>query len=340
MDHYYDNIIPPGNQSEELKELKKRVREGDDSEDERRPTKRPRANTSALLPPEPESHRQDISEPPKPEDSLDKYDRARLQQGLRYIDGAAKRKITPRTKEFLRLHKDAYKVALEDEAPDEASRAIVQALDKVYYSASFFFKPGSPDEHEHLMNYVKLRQLELRASYGDYLELEVSHFRADMKEAAAGAHSENPDIRAASSGILETRQWTSIADDLEAEVSDLRKSVHVACAALGIDVEHMLWLIGEWAQRNRMFHNSIRDHISGCIWHRVAEQLCRDLKELHNVAPDRDTAEKYGKVLLKIRDDYFDVIDPDDPNAWYSNEKAQKLTQEKKAKDIKKAQKK
>ena len=50
---------------------------------------------------------------------------------------AAKRKITPCTR--LKLHEDAYKVALDDGgAPEEASRAVVQAMDRVYYSAAFF----------------------------------------------------------------------------------------------------------------------------------------------------------------------------------------------------------
>ena len=88
-----------------------------------------------------------------------------------------------------RQHKDAYKVALEDESPNEASRAFVQALDKVYYSASFYFKPRSPDELEHLMSFVKLWRLELRANYGDYLGHEASLFRADTKKTATGAHS-------------------------------------------------------------------------------------------------------------------------------------------------------
>ncbi len=340
MGEYSDHVIPSSDEGEEFKNLKKRMREGDGSEDEGRPTKRPRANTSALLPPEPEGYRQDISKPPKPEDSLDKYDRARLQLGLRYIDGAAKRKVTPRTEEFLRQHKDAYKVALESEAPNEASRAFVQALDKVYYSSSFYFKPRSPDEYEHLMDFVKLRQLELRANYGDYLGYEASLLRAKMKEAAAGAHSENPAVRDASLGISGPRQWTAIADELDVNMDNLRTNVHSACEALGFDADHMLWLIGEWAQRNRTFHNSIRDKISACDWSSVAEQLCRDLKELHNVAPDRDTAEKYERVLLKIRNDFYRVLKPDDSTAWFPNDKAEKLTHEKLAKEKEKAQKK
>ena len=323
MDPYRDII--PDNDGEDIR---KRVRERDGSDDEGLPTKRPRANTSALL-------------PPKPEDDLERYDCARLQQGLRYIDGAAKRKITPRTQEFLRLHKDAYKVALVGEAPKTASRAVVQALDKVYDTRQFHFKSRSSEEHERLMNYVKLRQLELLAHYGDYLEHEASLFRADLKEAASGVHSDNSEIRAASRGLSGPSTWTDIADKLAgADVTGLRKNVYGACDALGIDPEHMLWLIEEWAQRNRVFHNSIRQYISECRWHYVAKQICHDLKELPNVAPDHDTAVKYERVLLKIRSDYFNVKDPYDPDYWVPNEKAIKLMEEKVAKDKKKAEKK
>ena len=58
---------------------RKRVRGRDGSDDEGLPTKRPRANMSALLLPKPEGGQQDIGVPPKPEDDLDKYDRACLQ---------------------------------------------------------------------------------------------------------------------------------------------------------------------------------------------------------------------------------------------------------------------
>lgn len=120
---FYDPI--PNDHGEEIR---KRIRERDGSDSEERPTKRARANTSALLPPG--GNGQDVEEPPKPEDDLDKYDRERLQKGLRYIIGAAKRKITPRTQEFLKLHKDAYKTALDGGAPEKASCAFVQAMDR------------------------------------------------------------------------------------------------------------------------------------------------------------------------------------------------------------------
>ena len=49
-------------------------------------------------------------DPPKDKDLVDLL-RPGLQEGLRYIDEAAKRKITPRTEEFLRRLGDTHKFA-------------------------------------------------------------------------------------------------------------------------------------------------------------------------------------------------------------------------------------
>ena len=108
---------------------------------------------------------------------------------------------------------------------------------------------------------------------------------------------------------------------------------------LGIDSIHMLWLIKEWAERNRTFHNQIRQHISDCHWPSLAAQVCRDLKELLNVADDRETAVKYEEVLISIRDEYFIVMARDDPQHWLPNEKARNLLQEKLARENKGDQK-
>ena len=330
MDPYLDTI--PDDRGEEIR---KRVRERDGPDSEGRPRKRGRADTNALLPPEDDG--QEIEEPPKPEDDLDKYDRERLQKGLRYINGAAKRKITPRTQEFLKLHKDAYKAALDGRTPEKASRAVVQAMDQVYYSAAFFFKPRSSEEHERLIYYLKLRRLELLANYGNYLGQELQEIRADLKAVTTGAGSKVREA-ALELGLLKT--WLTIADELAgANMGDLRKHVYIACGVLGIDPNHMLWLIREWAERNRIFHNQIRQYISDCDCSYLAEQICRDLKELLNVAPDPDTAANYEKVLLSIQNEYFDVISRDNPKYWFPNDQARKMSEEKIAREKKRAQK-
>jgi hypothetical protein len=68
---------------------------------------------------------------------------------------------------------------------------------------------------------------------------------------------------------------------------------------------------------------------------RLAEQLCRDLKELLNVAPDPETAAKYEKVLLDIQNEYFDTTSHDDPQHWFPNSRARQLTEEKLAREKK-----
>ena len=187
------------------------------------------------------------------------------------------------------------------------------------------------------MHYVKLRREP--ANYGDYLGQELQEIRADLKAAtrAIGAGSE---VDKAAIELGPPKTWLTTADELaDANMIDLRKHVYIACGVLGIDPNHMIWLINEWAERNRVFHNQIRQYISDCQWARLAEQLYRDLKELLNVASDPDTAARYEEVLLSIQKEYFDVIDPDDPQQWLPNEKARQLSKEKKAREVKRARK-
>jgi hypothetical protein len=328
MDPYTD-IIP----DDRGEEIRIRVRKRDGPESEGSPTKRARADTSTLLPPGGDG--EEDEEPPKPEDDLDKYNRERLQKGLRYINRAVKRNITPRTKEFLMLHKDAYKAALDGGASEKASCAVVQALDQVYCSAAFYFQPLSPEKHDHLMHYVKLRRMELLANYGDYLGQELQTIRADLKAAAAVGSLE---VREASKRLGPPMTWQKIADELAgADLHKPHRDVFVACGVLGIDPCHMLWLIKEWADRNRTFHNYIRQYISDCHWSKLAKQLCRDLKELLSVTPDAETAKNYEKVLLSIQKEYFDVMSRDDPYHWFPNENARRITEEKLARERRRA---
>jgi hypothetical protein len=106
-------------------------------------------------------------QPPKPEEKLDAYSHQRLEQGLEYIISASKRDITPRTRTFLKLHQEAYEKALADPFKNLAAVAVVQTLDRVYYTEAFYFKPRQGKDYEQLLAFVKLRQLELLANYGD-----------------------------------------------------------------------------------------------------------------------------------------------------------------------------
>ena len=331
MDSYLDNI--PDDRGEEFKKC---IRERDGSDSEGRPTKRARADTSALLPPG--NDEQNIEDPPERESDLNNYNRERLQKGLRYINEAAKKKITPRTREFLKHYKDAYEAALEAQASVEASRAVVQGMDQAYYSAEFYLEPRSSEEYDHLMLYLKLRWLEFMANYSNYLGKELQEIRVDFKAAAISASS---GVEEVSPIALEAvKPWLDIAGQLGGEdVGSHRRHVNIACGVLGIDSSHMIWLIKEWAaDRNLIFHSQIRQYISDCHWGSLAQQICRNLKELLNLGPDAETAKEYEKVLLSIREEYFDVMSHDEPQHWLPNENARKLIEDKLARDERRAQ--
>ncbi|KAL9609238.1 MAG: hypothetical protein Q9167_005973 [Letrouitia subvulpina] len=278
---------------------------------------------------------EDVETPPKPEEDLEKYTKERLQAGLKFIKGAEKRNITPRTQQYLRFYKDAYKVALEGTRPKKASCAVVQKMDEVYCSSAFYFRARSSAEHQRHQLYLKLRQLELLGNYRDYLGQEPQAFRANLKETKKDDNS-SEEVRQAASKLGPAKMWLQIAEELkEADVAELRKNMDVACNILNLDPNHMTWLIAEWEKRNTFFHSQIRENITDCDWTRLAEQLCRDLKELLNVEVDQDLVDQYEKVIVGFRDRYFDVVNPRKVKGWFPNERARKETRELLAKQMK-----
>lgn len=67
-------------------------------------------------------------------------------------------------------------------------------MDQVYYSASFYLKPPSSEDHQRYILYIyiyimKSLQLELLAIYGDYLGQELQGIRANLKAAAISSSS-------------------------------------------------------------------------------------------------------------------------------------------------------
>ena len=177
------------------------------------------------------------------------------------------------------------------------------------------------------MLYLKLRRLEFRANYGDYIGQEPQDIRAKLK--AAASTNASPEVEKAVMKLGLRPTLLIVADELAStDVAGLRKLVDIACSVLGIDSDHILWLIKEWGERNRVFHIQIRQYIIDCRWSRLADQICRDVKELLNVAPNGDTAANYEKVFLSIQNEYFDIISRDDSEGWFPNERAKNVSAE------------
>lgn len=119
-------------------------------------------------------------------------------------------------------------------------------------------------------------------------------------------------------------------------MNDMLKHVITASEILGIDRKHMVWLIQEWAERNCPLHNQVRHYISICEWPELAKLVHRDLREGLVLGLDEDMAAQYERVLLFNQKEYFDVVDHDNPSAWFPNATARKLTREMVARQQKK----
>lgn len=315
----------PEEKGEIIRELVRKRKEMDSEVES--PSKRLRTQADDIERTEADDPYISDEDPIKPEDDLKKYDYQRLNNGLKKMTKLAVRKVTPRTNEFLKIHIDAYKIALHDAVRKEASVAVVQALDQVYCSEAFLLKPRMADEHDFHMQFVKLRRMELLANYEDYLDQSLQEAGAHLKKAVA-AKDVSSNTKEASAAFSGPKTWQAIAAEITADPRDIRRHVFVVSAILGLDSLHMKCLINEWATRNNQFYNKIRDQIINCRWSQVASTICRDVKELLQVSSDRDTASKYEKVLISLRDQYFEVMDEEDSDFWMANEKAKNLTKE------------
>ena len=289
-----------------------------------------RTNINDLLPPgNPE---EPPLEPLKREDSLRDYTRERLERGLRYIYQTLERDLTPRTTSFLGLCKEHYKVALEDQIPSEASCAVVQAMDQAYDSTAFYHQVREPSEAAFLDKFLKLRKLENLGNYGEYLGQGLQEIRAKLKIEAGRQGPQHAQVQQAASDKLRGLQtWSEIAGELEgADTKELQKDVFTACNILNLDPIHMEILIQEWADQNIVAHNQTREHIQEGKWSRLANQLCRDIKELPNIYTDSETIATFGTAMVLFQEEYFDVYDPEDANSWLPNANVVALVRERK----------
>ena len=303
---------------------KKRVAES--HSEEGYPTKRLRADTTTLIAAKPT-----LYDPPYPEKDLTRYSQSRLQEGLAFVNQALKKQnITPRTKTFLSLHKNALKVALEDAEPAQSTLATVQTFESIYMSEAFYFAPRDENAQKHLDAYLKLRRLELLAQYGDYLSLELANFKARLLDAVK-QDRDNINLREAHSEIAK-RKVTQLAEELsKTDINALKTGVYVACDVLGIGTQHLLTLINLWSERRTAFHNEVKQNVENCKWLAVSTNIHRDLRELTNVWPMSDYEEDpdikcIRTSISRLRDSLFTVLDEDEPAGWLPNALAAELS--------------
>ena len=321
MDSYIASL--PEDQAPQI--IRGIVRERDGFDEDLRPRKRAKQNASNHVASDIEEEEE--LQPPIPEDDLRSYDRPRLLQGLRYLTQESKRDNTPRAHVFLQLHLDAHEVALQLDSPQDASRTVVQVLDKAYYFEAFLFKP-----HQEIVDrgpdFVVLRRLELFANYGDYVGQDIQEIRSKLKVKSQGA-----DIKTLSTvaWFKAPNRWNTMSEQLRnikkdgVDASGIMQHVDLICQVLGIDADHIIWLIHEWADRNQKLHNQAREDIIGCDWSALARRLARDYKELANITETQEEFDQYQTTLIRLTDEYFDVGSRDNHRQYFPNQKAKDL---------------
>lgn len=308
---------------------------------------RSRSNSDAIL-----------QSPPNPEISTEEYTDERLQSGLLYVTTKLKRDLTPRTKDFLSMHKDAYQAALatmQSVENRERCRREVQTFDKIYRSNAFLYRTISTQEMEGLNTIRKIREYEILARYGDYLAQEVQDFRVDVYTKHDN-QDEEEDMRSVQPIFSNEMLWTEIAETLKVEQEEIRKwkrlpggedslekdvrwALKKACKTLGIDTDHMYWAIQHYATRNRTFHSNINTHIARCHWGNLAKHIHTDLGDLPLVMGLKE-AVPFERCLRNIQNRYFRLPRlENDPGGWAPNDHARELTNEMVKKELQRQEK-
>ena len=298
---------------------------------------RPRSNSTSVL-----------QTPPKPETTINSYAKERLESGLLYVTTKLKRDLTPRTKDFLCMHQEAYQTALENTRQRvedvEESLKEVQTFDKIYCSHAFLNRTIPTPEMDCMKALLRIRESEILARYGDYLAQEVQDFRTDVY-ATRNDEEEEEDMRTVRPSFSNERLWTEIAEIMEVEGDEVedwkrrpggteslqrnvRWALKKACATLGLDNEHMYWAIQQYATRNRRFHSNINTHIARCEWLVLARYIHVDLRDLPLVMGLKAAA-PFEQSVKNIRDRYFEIHYPDKPDTWFPNQHAIQLTRDK-----------
>ncbi|MCJ1251906.1 hypothetical protein MMC30_009144 [Trapelia coarctata] len=312
---------------------------------------RARSNTDVLLSPGYQilPVTVDLPVPPQPESTLHDYTIDRLRQGLQHVTTRLRRNTTPRTRSFLELQKEAYKISLQAKDDNrETFLSSVQTFETIYHSKTFLKKDFSGVEMERLEAVRKVREYELLGNYGDDLAQEVGGFRHDIFVKQKDENAE--ELSRARPQLGNKRLWTEVADIMKLEKAKVREwekepdddeflknnvtyNLRRLCHQLGLEFEHMKWSIQEYAQRNRKFHNGVNEHIDNCHWTRLAKQVYTDLADLPMVF-DKERAAQYERSIKYIRDRYLvRGAFPNDPETWQATPLALKLADKKAEKE-------
>ncbi|KAL2048022.1 hypothetical protein ABVK25_011118 [Lepraria finkii] len=231
------------------------------------------------------------------------------------------RKVTPRTTAFLEQYRDTAAAAMM--APSRDKKIELATLNRILHSEAFLYRQPSKEELEGQVAVKELVQFRYYADYGDYMAENCKRFR----DGAIERKTEGVQNFAGSG-----ESWTVIQKRIDVEDDMYERwcdegrpggaiafpdrptieAIKKACTELGLNYENTRFAIRWYSRRNEVMHSKVGIYIQQCDWNALATQLWRDIRDLPNVFGDEEYRHMH-KALDKIKDRYFDKLDPEKP---------------------------
>jgi hypothetical protein len=272
------------------------------------------------------------SEPPKPEDDVDKYTDDRLKQDLKFADVLmTRRDTTSRIINYMILYKKTIQRALEAFNPRERDVLLDEVINMKYVinDRKFIYLKPSDKVKEMQADLLASRKIEYYARYEDYLKRIPNQIRSHV------IGMNHPDQTSLSS----RKSWTSIGQQLwlESKEADemldkgasnadkIKSPVHRvllgACQRLGIDFDRAKWSIMEYGTRNENMHRDMEVFIANEDFLSLKTMLYHDYTDVDSVffgigrgEPDK---QHLKSIIREHIDRYFKTNDDlDDYSSW------------------------
>ncbi|KAF7563899.1 hypothetical protein G7046_g227 [Stylonectria norvegica] len=299
---------------------------------------RKRASTKSLL----GTDYQDIpNDPPSftgPPKSIKEYDDTRLKNSLGFVDQTlrnTRRKVSPIVNHLLTIYKLSVKDALETD--DEQERELLLKSILGYertISANILLRqlPNDNVSTDMVEKLSQLRRFEFAARYGDYMAYVCDNLKIQAK-AEKTEHFEqlsgwkrrwtaiDEDIK------RERRQWVKWGHEFGVEDDEVKTTLAVfsACNYMSLNFEKTIQTISLYAQRNELVHASIMTRVEQGLWHKLAETLALDMRDLPVVVPNDlvHAIPILQDIIQTMIDEYFTIkAGPLEYQAWRPKDSA------------------
>jgi hypothetical protein len=224
--------------------------------------------------------------------------------------------------------KDVLSKSYEGEAEKKTILLDIMAWERGISTSQILHAPDDDVNPDLVERLCLLRRYEFAARYGDYtrdvcrkLKTAAQEFKTDYYEEITGWNKEWTKINTGlNEEHLAYRRYQNRDPSIKDEQIKTTLAVERACAASGQNMNLMMQTIAMYADRNSLVQMSTLHMIENGMWHKLRENLWRDLKDLPLVTPAhlRHTIPLMQGIVNAVIDIYFkrNPEKPNDMNYW------------------------